>query len=193
MRRLAVVGAILLVGSVSQAAVTVTATIDPAKVSVGQSADLSVVIDGTQSAPTPQIANTAGLTVTYAGPASQMTFVNGRISSSITHHFTVVGTKPGRYAIGPITVDADGKRYDAGTVSLELLAGGSAGADAAPSGDQLTLDGRMQVGEMEVDESLLTGESDRIPKRPVSTNWAWAGRTALARAKAPTRSPAGWK
>ena len=31
-------------------------------------------------------------------------------------------------------------------------------------GDQLTLDGRVIEGSMEVDESLLTGESDRIPK-----------------------------
>ena len=32
-------------------------------------------------------------------------------------------------------------------------------------GDQLTLDGRVIQGAMEVDESLLTGESDRIPKK----------------------------
>ncbi|MEO7117455.1 MAG: HAD-IC family P-type ATPase [Candidatus Limnocylindrales bacterium] len=33
-------------------------------------------------------------------------------------------------------------------------------------GDQLLLDGRVVAGEMEVDESLLTGEADRIPKKP---------------------------
>ncbi|MGI8533624.1 MAG: HAD-IC family P-type ATPase, partial [Candidatus Limnocylindrales bacterium] len=33
-------------------------------------------------------------------------------------------------------------------------------------GDQLMLDGVIGEGEIEVDESLLTGESDRIPKRP---------------------------
>lgn len=32
-------------------------------------------------------------------------------------------------------------------------------------GDQLMLDGRVLAGAMEVDESLLTGEADRIPKR----------------------------
>ncbi|MGI8928971.1 MAG: HAD-IC family P-type ATPase [Candidatus Limnocylindrales bacterium] len=32
-------------------------------------------------------------------------------------------------------------------------------------GDQLMLDGRVMSGAMEVDESLLTGEADRIPKR----------------------------
>jgi cation-transporting ATPase E len=33
-------------------------------------------------------------------------------------------------------------------------------------GDQMMLDGRVLSGAMEVDESLLTGEADRIPKRP---------------------------
>ena len=33
-------------------------------------------------------------------------------------------------------------------------------------GDQLMLDGRVVAGAMEVDESLLTGEADRIPKGP---------------------------
>ena len=36
-------------------------------------------------------------------------------------------------------------------------------------GDQLSLDGRVVSGAMEVDESLLTGESDRIPKGPGDT------------------------
>ena len=34
------------------------------------------------------------------------------------------------------------------------------------SGDQLMLDGRVIKGRIEVDESLLTGEADRIPKQP---------------------------
>ena len=149
---------LLLAGTVGAAgAVTVTATIDPAKLAVGESATLSVVVEGTQSAPTPQIANTAGLGISYAGPASQMSFVNGRVSSSITHHFTVVGTKPGRYAIGPITVEADGKRYDAGTVSLELLAAGAAADDGAPGGDQLTLELTLPRTEVYVRERLPLG------------------------------------
>jgi hypothetical protein len=122
-------------------AVTVTATIDPPKLAVGESADLSVKVEGTQSAPTPQIANTAGLGVSYVGPASQVSFVNGRVTASVTHHFTVIGTKPGRFALGPITVEAEGKRYDAGTVSVELLPARAAAApDGNAAGDQVTLE-----------------------------------------------------
>jgi tetratricopeptide (TPR) repeat protein len=122
-------------------AITVSATIDPPRFAVGESADLAVAVEGTQGAAAPQIASTGGLSITYVGPATQMSFVNGRVSSSITHHYTVVGTKPGRYAIGPISVDADGKRYDAGTVAVELLAGAAAaGTEAGSGGEQLALE-----------------------------------------------------
>ncbi len=35
--------------------------------------------------------------------------------------------------------------------------------------------------------------SGRSRRRPASSRWAWAGRTASAPARAPTRSPAGWR
>ena len=129
MRRVRTLAAIALLVSCTAGAahaVTVTATIDPAKLPVGQSASLAVRVEGTQKAPAPQIANTAGLTISYVGPATQMSFVNGKVSSSITHNFSVIATKPGRYSIGPIAVDADGQRYDAGSVTLEVLAAAAA-------------------------------------------------------------------
>jgi tetratricopeptide (TPR) repeat protein len=149
--------ALLLARSPALAA-TVSATIDPPRFAVGESADLAIAVEGTQSAPTPQIASTGGLSISYVGPSTQMSFVNGRVSSSITHHFTVVGTKPGRYTIGPITVDADGKRYDAGTVTVELLgSGAAAGTDAGPGGDQLTLELSLPRTEVYVRERLPLG------------------------------------
>lgn len=148
--------AIVLVCAVARlaSAITVTATIDPARMAVGESADLAVAVDGTQSAPAPQIANTAGLAISHIGPSSQVSFVNGRMSASVTHHFSVVGTKPGRYAIGPITVDVDGKRYDAGTVTLELLAAGSGGGAAGGADDQVTLELSLPRTEAYVQERL---------------------------------------
>jgi tetratricopeptide (TPR) repeat protein len=139
-RTLAAVALLVACTAGAAHAVTVNATIDPAKLSVGQSAQLAVRVEGTQSAPAPQIANTAGVTISYLGPATQMSFVNGKVSSSITHNFNVVATKPGRHSIGPIAVDADGQRYDAGSVTLEVLAAAASAPDAAaPADDQLTL------------------------------------------------------
>lgn len=150
---------LLLVASAPRlaVAVTVTATIDPPRVAVGESADLSVRVEGTQSAPTPQIADTAGLSVSYVGPASQVSFVNGRVTASVTHHFTVTGTKPGRYTLGPITVLAEDRRHDAGTVSLELLASGVAAGDRGAAGDQVTLELSVPRTEVYVGERLPLG------------------------------------
>ena len=135
MKILAAVALLVACTAGAARAVGVTATIDPAKLTAGQSAELAVRVEGTQSAPTPQIANTAGLSISYVGPASQMSFVNGRITSSITHNFSVVATKPGRYTIGPITVDVEGKRYDAGSVTVEVLAAGAAAPAAGAAGE----------------------------------------------------------
>jgi tetratricopeptide (TPR) repeat protein len=148
--------ALVLVAATARGAfaVSVTATIDPPRFAVGESADLAVAVEGTQNAPTPQIANTAGLSVSYVGPATQMSFVNGRMTASITHHFRVTGTKPGRFTLGPISIDADGKRYDAGTVSLELLSTGAAPAGEAAGGDQLTLELTLPRTEVYVRERL---------------------------------------
>ena len=140
MRALAALLLLVLAGGRLEAAVTVTATIDPAKVAAGESADLAVAIEGTQSAAVPQIGDVGGLSVSYVGPATQMSLVNGRMSTSITHHFTVVGTKPGRYAIGPITVEADGSRHDAGAVAFEVVAASASTGPDAGGGDQVTLE-----------------------------------------------------
>ena len=133
MRTLAAIALLVACTAGAARAVTVSATIDPAKLPVGQSAELAVRVEGTQSAPTPQIANTAGLSISYVGPATQMSFVNGKVSSSITHNFSVIATKPGRYTIGPITVDARPRR-GLRTLEVHLRRGGRR---RCPGGDQL--------------------------------------------------------
>ena len=122
--------------------VSVRATLDPPQVRVGEASDLSVEVDGAQNAPAPQIAGTGGASVRYVGPSTQVSIVNGRMTASITHRYSVVAAQPGRFAIGPITVEYGGKTYDAGSVALEVAAGGAPagrGQAAGPAGDQLRL------------------------------------------------------
>jgi len=136
----------LLLPALAAADVSVRATLDPPQVRVGEASDLSVEIDGAQNAPVPKIAlqtaSTGGVTVRYVGPSTQVSIVNGQVSASITHRYSVVATQPGRFTIGPITVEYGGKTYAAGTVTLEAVAGGAPtgrGPAAAPAGEQLRL------------------------------------------------------
>src|SRR5262245_45195162 len=138
-RKLSAAAMVVLLGSAAHAAVTVRAWLDPPRVSVGQSADLAVEVRGTQNAAMPSVPTPDGLAVSYVGPATQLSIVNGQTSSSVTHHFTVSPRREGTFALGPITVQADGQTLQAGSVTLQVAAG--AGSEpGSPGGEQLRLE-----------------------------------------------------
>lgn len=123
------------------AEVTVKAQLDRAQVSVGEQADLGVEVQGVQNSGVPTIANAGGAALNYLGPSSRVSFVNGAMSASVTHHFSVSAAQAGKVTIGPITVEVAGKRYEAGSVTLDVVAGRPGGAAAGnPAGDQIRLE-----------------------------------------------------
>src|SRR5262249_49443556 len=124
--------------------VTVHATFDRPQVAVGEEADLGVEVQGVQSSAVPEIGDADGATVRYLRPSSRVSFVNGAMSASVTHHFSVSTTKAGRVTLGPVAVTVGNKRYEVGTVNLDVVAGqpgrggGNPGATAGnPAGNQL--------------------------------------------------------
>lgn len=131
----------VVVARPAHADVTVKATFDRAQVAVGEDADLGVEVMGVQSSGVPEIANAAGAKVGYLGPSSRVSFVNGAMSASVTHHFSVSAPNPGKVTLGPISVTIAGKRYDAGTVTLDVVAAKPGAANAGnPAGNQLRLE-----------------------------------------------------
>ncbi len=127
---LAIMLAAVCAATDAAAAITVRAHLDSAQLRVGRATDLTVEASGAQDVPVPQVPAPRGVTVRYVGPATQLSIVNGRTNASITHHFSVVAQSAGTYTIGPITLDYGGQRYDAGTVTLQVLAANA----PAPSG-----------------------------------------------------------
>jgi tetratricopeptide (TPR) repeat protein len=128
---------VVLLAPATRAAVTARVQINPPRVAVGDAADLTVDVQGTQNTATPVVPTVDGLTVQYVGPSTQLSIVNGKTSSSITHHYSVTARRDGTFTIGPITVDADGQTIQAGTATLQVASGGAAGSSG---GDQLRLD-----------------------------------------------------
>ncbi len=121
----------------ARGAVTVRVRLDPPRVELGQAADLAVEVQGTQNAAMPSVPAPDGVGVRYVGPSTQLSIVNGKTSSSVTHHFTVVPRREGTFALGPITLQADGQVLQAGTATLQVAPGAAA---AAPAGEQLRLE-----------------------------------------------------
>ena len=129
--RLALFSTVLLLATWAHAAdPSVRALIDPARVQVGESAELSIEIQS-GSATAPNVPAPEGLSIRYVGPSTQVSLENGRMNSSLTHRYSVIASSTGTFSIGPIFVEAGGQRWNAGTVTLTVTAGpaGQPGAD----------------------------------------------------------------
>ncbi|HWP64388.1 MAG TPA: BatD family protein, partial [Candidatus Limnocylindria bacterium] len=119
---------VVLVAVASAAAdVSVEPRLRPGRVVVGQPAALDVEIRGTQNAEVPVVPVPDGLRIEYRGQSTQVSIVNGAMSTSLTHSFLLVPDRAGSYEVGPIRVQAGGRAVDAGSVRLEVT-----GAAAAP-------------------------------------------------------------
>ncbi|HLY37555.1 MAG TPA: BatD family protein, partial [Candidatus Binatia bacterium] len=157
------------------AEVTVQARLEPTNVGVGDAATLSIEINGAQNAAAPDVPAVDGLAVQYLGPSTQISIVNGRMSQSVTHRYSVVATRAGRFTIGPVAVVVDGTRFDAAAVALNATPPGTARPAEAPAGgDQLRL-------------VLTTGKSEvylheRVPLRLE----LWVGSVRVSELQYPT-------
>lgn len=130
-----------LVARTASADVRVTASVEPKQIGVGEVASLDVAVDGADNAAVPEIPAVDGLSVRYVGPSTQVSFVNGQVSRSETHRFSVSASRPGAFTIGPLAVVVGGKRYEAAAVTLNVASAGAArpGPAGTSTGDQLRL------------------------------------------------------
>lgn len=99
------------------------AFLDSRKVSVGSSVQLNLAFEGTQNMPVPQFPELDGFEARYLGPSSMMSIVNGRVSSSITHIYSLLALKAGVFKIGPLKFEYEGNTYVSDQISIEVVQG----------------------------------------------------------------------
>ncbi|MCI4624900.1 MAG: BatD family protein [Candidatus Magnetoovum sp. WYHC-5] len=87
---------------------------------VGESTMLGLKIVGTRNASAPALPNIDGFSGRYIGPSTQMSIVNGVASVSITHKYTLVALKEGKFTIGPFTLNIDGKQYTSNAITIAV-------------------------------------------------------------------------
>jgi hypothetical protein len=111
----------LLLGSGAQVcAATFTASLDRDTIALGESATLSLTFEGGQPPNAPEIPDIPGLQVSYVGPSSQFSFINGQTSSTVTHHFTLTPQKIGEFIIPVLTADVDGQQLTSQPMKLTV-------------------------------------------------------------------------
>ncbi|MCI5150669.1 MAG: protein BatD, partial [Candidatus Electrothrix sp. MAN1_4] len=106
--------------------IQVEATLQPEKFSEDQAARFIVTVTGARSAE-PDMPAAQGLHFIYQGQSSQTSWVNGKISSSISYTFLVQADKAGDFTIAPVKVHVDGTTYTSEPVQCTVLPAQSSG------------------------------------------------------------------
>ena len=129
--------AVCLFWAFAAAATTFSTSLDPESINVGDNATLSLTFEGGGPQGTPTLPNIRGLHISYVGPSSQFSFVNGQTSSTITHHFTVTADHPGVYTIPALSIQVDGQNYTSEALKLTVTQPGAPSEAAVNSGSQV--------------------------------------------------------
>src|SRR5262249_54658844 len=121
--------------------ISVEATVESNDAVYNQAFVFTIAINGAQNVSPPSLYDLDGFDVSYLGPSTQVSFVNGRMSASISHRYRVVPLRPGEFTVGPFPVDVQGRRYETKPVPIHVAAAAAApsgrrGAAAAPTGAQ---------------------------------------------------------
>lgn len=96
------------------------ASLDRSKIAIGEATQLGLTFYGTQSMPAPDIGSIDGLEIRYLGPSTMMTVINGQVSSSITHMYSVQPLRLGNFQLGPFSFQQRNTKYTSNMVFLEV-------------------------------------------------------------------------
>lgn len=119
---------------------SVDASISSDKISLKDSAQLTVTIHGGKGDIDPvSLPKIDGLDSSYLGPSTQVSIVNGQYSSQKSFIYNLFPNKTGRMQIPALTVTVGGQNYTTQPINLEVVQGDTdQGAVAAASSQQRT-------------------------------------------------------
>lgn len=147
------------------------ATLDRDTVTVGESANLSLILAGSTLKQLPQVPTVKDLSINYLGQSSQFSFVNGRSSSTVSYNYLVRAARAGDYTIPSIVAVVDGVALKSEPVTLKVLKSGEAGSTAELVGQTALLKlvvprTNIFVGEVLPVEIRLYARQGRMKQHP---------------------------
>ncbi|HEX7079072.1 MAG TPA: BatD family protein [Candidatus Eisenbacteria bacterium] len=104
----------------------IRATIEPARIAVGDQAELTVVIEADGlDVPHFALPAVAGLHAVRVADSQSFSWVNGRLARSSTTAFAISASAPGRYTIPPIRIASGLTHAESSPITLDVGAAGS--------------------------------------------------------------------
>ena len=94
------------------------------RVVLGRPLELDLTFNNTQDMPAPELPALNDFQARYLGPSTRMSIVNGKVSSSITHMYSILPSKAGTFTIGPFTFEHNGDKYTSNALTLDVASAG---------------------------------------------------------------------
>jgi len=124
--------------------VLVEAVVSPDKISIKESAQLTVTVHGGgKGENAPQLPHIDGLDARYLGPSTSISIINGQYSSERSFIYNLFPVKTGRFQVPPLTVTVEGKDYTTKPADLEVVAGNIDRNDTSSSAPSENLKDRL--------------------------------------------------
>ncbi|MGB2768750.1 MAG: BatD family protein, partial [Candidatus Zixiibacteriota bacterium] len=128
---------LLLVRSGLAQNISFDASVDRTEVSVGEQITLTVSVSGDVKAiPQPELPSLDEFNVYSAGRSQNFTYVNGRLSASVTFNYVLVPRKAGKLTIGPARIKLDGKTYQTAPIQIAVASEGKTPSSPASSKEE---------------------------------------------------------
>jgi hypothetical protein len=124
----------------ANAEVTADATLSHLSFSQDKAARLTIRVTGTSHNAEIELPEIDDINLINRGQASQISMINGSISSSISQTYLVQAVKPGKYTIPPIKVIVEGESYSTQPIDFQVTPAGvqprvSSGTTGQAEGD----------------------------------------------------------
>ena len=121
--------------------ISVRAVVDQQQAQVGETITLSIEVSGAQNVEAPALEGLDGFAAQYVGPSTQVSIVNGQMSTATTHRYALTPQREGRFTLGPFTVNYGSEEYR--TQPLAVTVSRAPAVPQAPAagqgGDELRL------------------------------------------------------
>ena len=100
--------------------VQVLATVDRNEITLEDSLQLSITIQGTQNTSPPELPSLPDFRISSSGTSSSTQIINMKRNISITHNYRLTPMNTGHFKIGPARIRTNGKTYVTQPITIEV-------------------------------------------------------------------------
>ncbi|MBF0521117.1 MAG: protein BatD [Nitrospirae bacterium] len=100
--------------------------------SIGEGTQLILTFTGDRGVPQPNPPQVDDFSVNYMGSSTQMSIINGAMSSSVSYNYSLMPMKKGEFKIGPLSIQYEGKTHSSNAITVTVTDGGGTGGTSQP-------------------------------------------------------------